>query len=60
MGDNATCENCGRELYSNEKDICTPCVKELELCEDCAFSEAMSGVEPPEGGWPKYSDMDMI
>lgn len=49
-----TCSGCNTEFES---------IMKCKLCSNCADEKAMkqlSQIEPPEGGWPKGSDMDMI
>lgn len=29
-------------------------------CGECEFARAMASAEPPEGGWPRGSDMDRL
>lgn len=47
-----TCEECDG-----------PCPAEYDRCGDCSermADVALSRIEPPEGGWPRGSDMDRI
>lgn len=49
------CNNCGKEFdgeFENMK-LCGPCSDERAMA-------MMSDIEPPEGGWPRGSDMDRI
>lgn len=49
------CEGCGR-LFTWDKSL----GPEPDLCNSCREGKAMSSIEPPEGGWPRGSDMDRI
>lgn len=49
-----TCNECNAKFES---------VMKCKFCSNCADEKAMkrlSKIEPPEDGWPKGSDMDMI
>lgn len=51
-----TCEGCGDEFEYE-------CYWVPQYCPQCAEEKAMaalSQVEPPEGGWPRGSDMDRL
>jgi len=50
-----TCDNCGDEFEGR--------YEKMKLCPRCSEERAMaalSQVEPPEGGWPRGSDMDRL
>lgn len=55
----AECVNCGEEFEydksrnPHEPQLCIPCEDEIE-------GKALANIEPPEGGWPRNSDMDRI
>lgn len=49
------CDNCGSTFDGQ--------FEKMKLCRDCSEEKAMaalSKVEPPEGGWPRGSDMDRL
>lgn len=52
------CTDC-KTYYESNKDECSDCSGEVRDREELAM-EALGKVEPPEGGWRKYSDMDML
>jgi hypothetical protein len=50
-----TCDDCGNEFEGRYDS--------MQYCGNCAEMRAMrslSDIEPPEGGWPRGSDMDRI
>lgn len=63
------CQGCGQYVDTDDPDVIVEQIPGGPLItdhEDChrkmneAAERALGKVEPPEGGWPKGSDMDRI
>lgn len=64
------CQGCGRFVDPDAEDVIDqqipggPRITDHEDChrrlDEEQFAEGMASLEPPEGGWPRGSDMDRI
>lgn len=49
------CESCETVFGYDESRGPVP-----DLCDSCREARAFAGIEAPEGGWPRGSDMDRL